>query len=180
MTEADKNRAIVLDKDDLQLLRRIEKASDYLISPLQDIEDQLAMPINYAIIPLFAFANAGVDFTDLSFMSLFHGVALGVFLGLLIGKFTGVLSFSWLSIKLGICQMPEGANWRSFASVCMLCGIGFTVSMFIAALSYPSHLGQEAADMLNEAKLGILCGTIASALIGSFLLNSTLPKGEAK
>ena len=180
VTEADKNRAIVLDKDDLQLLRRIEKASDYLISPLQDIEDQLAMPINYAIIPLFAFANAGVDFTDLSFMSLFHGVALGVFLGLLIGKFTGVLSFSWLSIKLGICQMPEGANWRSFASVCMLCGIGFTVSMFIAALSYPSHLGQEAADMLNEAKLGILCGTIASALIGSFLLNSTLPKGEAK
>lgn len=172
----DQMRAMVLDKSDIQMLRHIEKASDYLISPLQDIEDQLAMPINYVVIPIFAFANAGVDFSDLSFMSLFNGVALGVFLGLLIGKFTGVLSFSWLSIKLGWCQMPEGANWRSFASVCMLCGIGFTVSMFIAALSYPVHLGQEAADMLNEAKLGILCGTIASALVGCLMLNHTLPK----
>lgn len=178
VTEADKNKAVVIEKSELQILRRIEKASDYLISPLQDIEDQLAMPINFVVIPLFAFANAGVDFTDLSIMSLFHGVSLGVFLGLLIGKFTGVLSFSWLSIKLGWCQMPEGANWRSFASVCMLCGIGFTVSMFIAALSYPAHLGQEAADMLNEAKLGILCGTIASALVGVLMLNHTLPKAE--
>ena len=176
VTEADKNRAIVIEKSELQILRSIESASDYLISPLQDIEDQLAMPINYVVIPLFAFANAGVDFSDLSITSLFHGVALGVFLGLLIGKFLGVLSFSWLSIKLKVCQMPEGANWHSFASVCMLCGIGFTVSMFIAALSYPAHLGQEAAEMLNEAKLGILCGTIASALIGCLMLNSTLPK----
>lgn len=176
VTEADKNRAIVIDKGELQILRRIESAADKLISPLQDIEDQLAMPINYVVIPLFAFANAGVDFAGMSIGSLFHGVALGVFLGLLIGKFTGVLSFSWLSMKLGVCQMPAGANWKSFASVCMLCGIGFTVSMFIAALSYPTHLGADAADMLNEAKLGILCGTVASALVGSFMLHYTLPR----
>lgn len=176
----DQRRAMVLDKGDIQMLRSIEKASDHLISPLQDIEDQLAVPVNYIIIPLFAFANAGVDFSGLSFLDLFHGVALGVFLGLLIGKFTGVLSFSWLSIKLGICQMPEGANWHSLASVCMLCGIGFTVSMFIAALSYPAHLGTDAAMMLNEAKLGILCGTLASALVGSLMLNKTLPKTNAE
>lgn len=176
VTEADKNRAIVIDKGELQILRRIESAADKLISPLQDIEDQLAMPINYVVIPLFAFANAGVDFAGMSIGSLFHGVALGVFLGLLLGKFTGVLSFSWLSMKLGVCQMPAGANWKSFASVCMLCGIGFTVSMFIAALSYPTHLGADAADMLNEAKLGILCGTVASALVGSFMLHYTLPR----
>lgn len=175
-TEADRNKAMVVSKDDIQVLRRIEKASDYLISPLQDIEDYLAIPVNRVIIPLFAFANAGVNFTGMSIGSLFHGVALGVFLGLLVGKFTGVLSFSWLSIKLGWCQMPEGGNWRSFASVCMICGIGFTVSMFIAALSYPAHLGAEGAEMLNEAKLGILCGTVASALIGSLMLNHTLPK----
>ena len=173
--EAQK-KAMVLDKSDIQMLRRIEKAADKLISPLQDIEDQLAMPINYVVIPVFAFANAGVNFEGLSLMSLFHGVALGVFLGLLIGKFLGVLSFSWLSIKFKVCQMPAGANWKSFASVCMICGIGFTVSMFIAALSYPAHLGAEAAEMLNEAKLGILCGTLASALVGSFMLNQTLPK----
>lgn len=179
-TEADRKKAMVLDKTDIQLLRRIEKASDQLISPLQDIEDQLAMPINYIVIPLFAFANAGVDFEGMSIGSLFHGVALGVFLGLLVGKFTGVLSFSWLSIKLGVCQMPEGGNWRSFASVCMVCGIGFTVSMFIAALSYPAHLGADAAEMLNEAKLGILCGTLASALVGAFMLNYTLPHENVK
>ena len=179
-TEADRNKAMVVSKDDIQVLRRIEKASDYLISPLQDIEDYLAIPVNRLIIPLFAFANAGVNFTGMSIGSLFHGVALGVFLGLLVGKFTGVLSFSWISIKLGWCQMPEGGNWRSFASVCMICGIGFTVSMFIAALSYPAHLGTDGADMLNEAKLGILCGTVASALIGALMLNHTLPKGEAK
>ena len=179
-TEADRKKAMVLDKTDIQLLRRIEKASDQLISPLQDIEDQLAMPINYIVVPLFAFANAGVDFEGMSIGSLFHGVALGVFLGLLVGKFTGVLSFSWLSIKLGVCQMPEGGNWRSFASVCMVCGIGFTVSMFIAALSYPTHLGADAAEMLNEAKLGILCGTLASALAGAFMLNYTLPHEDAK
>ena len=176
--EEDRKKAMVLEKGDIQLLRRIEKASDQLISPLQDIEDQLAMPINYLVIPIFAFANAGVNFEGMSIGSLFHGVALGVFLGLLVGKFTGVLSFSWLSIKLGWCQMPEGGNWRSFASVCMVCGIGFTVSMFIAALSYPAHLGIEGAEMLNEAKLGILCGTVASALFGSLMLNQTLPKGD--
>lgn len=179
-TEADRKKPMVLDKMDIQLLRRIEKASDQLISPLQDIEDQLAMPINYLVIPIFAFANAGVNFDGMSIGSLFHGVALGVFLGLLVGKFTGVLSFSWLSIKLGWCQMPEGGNWRSFASVCMVCGIGFTVSMFIAALSYPAHLGAEGADMLNEAKLGILCGTLASALAGALMLNYTLPHEDAK
>ncbi len=179
-TEADRKKPMVLDKMDIQLLRRIEKASDQLISPLQDIEDQLAMPINYLVIPIFAFANAGVNFDGMSIGSLFHGVALGVFLGLLVGKFTGVLSFSWLSIKLGWCQMPEGGNWRSFASVCMVCGIGFTVSMFIAALSYPAHLGAEGADMLNEAKLGILCGTLASALAGALMLNYTLPHENAK
>ena len=173
---ADQRRAMVLDKSDIQMLRRIEKASDYLISPLQDIEDQLALPINYAIIPVFAFANAGVDFAGMSLMNLFSGVALGVFLGLLIGKFTGVLAAAWISIKLGVCQMPAGANWHSLASVCMICGIGFTVSMFIAALSYPTHLGPDAAVMLNEAKLGILCGTLASALTGSLMLHLTLPK----
>ena len=112
----------------------------------------------------------------MSAMSLFSGVGLAVFLGLLIGKFCGVLSFTWVGIRLGIIQMPQGANWKSFASICMLCGIGFTVSMFMAALSYPSA---EHVDLLNDAKLGILCGSVASALIGLLMLNKFLPTEEA-
>ena len=173
VTEADREKAMVLATGEIQLLRRIESASDHLISPLQDIEDYLRYPINYGVIPLFAFANAGVAFGGLTF----GNVALGVMIGLLLGKFLGVLSFSWLSMKLGFCQMPAGANWRSFASVCMVCGIGFTVSMFIAELSFRGA-GAEAAVYLDEAKLGILCGTLLSAIIGCIMLYFTLPKPQ--
>ena len=175
VTEADRNKPMVLAKEEIQHLRRIESASDHLISPLQDIEDYLYYPINFGVIPIFAFANAGVAFGGLTF----GDVALGVMLGLLLGKFLGVLSFSWLSMKLGLCQMPAGANWKSFASVCMVCGIGFTVSMFIAELSFRGA-GAEAAAYLDEAKLGILSGTIASALVGCIMLHLTLPHGDAQ
>ena len=179
LSEAERKKAMVISDDDIQVLRQIEVASDHLISPLQDIEDDLNMPINYLVIPIFAFANAGVCMAGMHVGDLFHGVALGVMLGLLLGKFTGVLSFSWVAIKTGVCQKPEHTTWKAFASVCMLCGIGFTVSMFLAALSYPGTV-ENAATYLNEAKLGILCGTILSALTGCWLLNMTLPKEEVE
>jgi len=173
VTRADRNKPVVLSDEEISILKSVESASDHLVSPLQDMEDVLKMSVNYHIIPLFAFANAGVNLQGMNLMSLFSGVGLAVFLGLLIGKFCGVFSFTWLGIKLGIIQMPENANWKSFASICMLCGIGFTVSMFMAALSYPSA---EHADLLNDAKLGILCGSIASAIVGCLMLNKFLPK----
>ncbi|MBR6047788.1 MAG: Na+/H+ antiporter NhaA [Bacteroidaceae bacterium] len=169
----DRNKPALLNEDDISLLKSVESASDHLISPLQDLEDMLKHPINYFIIPLFAFANAGVDFTGMSIDNLFTGVGLAVFLGLLVGKFAGVFSFSWMSVKLKVVQLPKHTNWLSFASVCMLCGIGFTVSMFMAELSY-GPVGR--VDLLNNAKLGILCGTVASAMIGSVMLNYSLPK----
>ena len=90
--------------------------------------------------------------------------------GLVVGKFVGVFTFSWIAIKCKIVCLPQGSNWKAFASVCMLCGIGLTVSIFIAGLSY-DNIG-----LLNEAKLGILCGSIISAIIGCLLLNRYLPK----
>lgn len=173
-TIADRNKPVVLSDDEIHMLKSVESASDHLISPLQDLEDSLKNPINYFVIPLFAFANAGVNLTGMSIASLFSGVGLAVFLGLLVGKFVGVFSATWLFIKLRVIQKPEGATWASFASVCMICGIGFTVSMFMAGLSYPA----EHADLLNDAKLGILMGTIASAVVGSLMLNVTLPKEQ--
>lgn len=173
-TIADRNKPVVLSDDEIHMLKSVESASDHLISPLQDLEDSLKNPINYFVIPLFAFANAGVNLAGMSIASLFSGVGLAVFLGLLVGKFVGVFCATWLFIKLRVIQKPEGATWASFASVCMICGIGFTVSMFMAGLSYPA----EHADLLNDAKLGILMGTIASAVVGSLMLNVTLPKEQ--
>ena len=170
----DKKHTVVLDSDQRQLLKSIESASDHLISPLQKLEDDLSEFINYIIIPLFAFANAGVDVSGFALADVVSGVSLAVILGLVVGKFVGVLSFSWLFIKLKVASLPSGADWRSFASVCMLCGIGFTVSMFIADLSY-SPLGADGAALLDEAKLGILCGTVLAAALGYLLLNKYLP-----
>jgi NhaA family Na+:H+ antiporter len=126
------------------------------------------------VIPLFAFANAGVDLSAMSLASVVSGVSLAVMLGLVVGKFLGVFSFSWIAVKLGFVSLPAGASWKSFASVCVVCGIGFTVSMFIADLSY-AGLGAEGSALLGQAKLGVLLGSIISAAIGCVLLNKTLP-----
>lgn len=111
------------------------------------------------------------------FFTLFSGVSLAVMLGLVVGKFLGVFSFSWLTVRLKWVSLPAGASWKSFASVCMVCGIGFTVSMFIADLSY-AGLGESGALLLDQAKLGVLCGSVISAIIGCILLHKTLPQSK--
>jgi len=174
VTKEDRNKPTILNEEEIDMLKSVESSADHLISPLQDMEDILKVPISFYIIPLFAFANAGVDFTGMSLANLFSGVGLAVFLGLLVGKFLGVFSFTWLFIKLGVIQMPKHSSWSALASLCVLCGIGFTVSMFMANLSYPS----QHADLLNDAKLGILCGSVASAIVGCILLHFTLPSEE--
>ncbi|MCD8317453.1 MAG: Na+/H+ antiporter NhaA [Paraprevotella sp.] len=169
---------IILSNRQIGLLKNIEHASDRTISPLQDLEDALQNPINYFVIPAFAFANAGVHIEGISLDRLLEGVGLAAFLGLVIGKFIGVFSFSWLAIKLKLVQMPQGCNWKNFASVCVLTGIGFTVSMFIADLSY-YDVGTDGNQLLNDAKLGILCGSVIAGLTGWILLSLTLPKENA-
>lgn len=171
------HNTIVLTNDQIHTLKSIESAADKMISPLQDLEDNLHAFINYLVIPLFAFANAGIDLSHMSVGTLFSGVSLAVMLGLVVGKFLGVFSFSWLAIRLKWVSLPAGASWKSFASVCMVCGIGFTVSMFIADLSY-AGLGESGALLLDQAKLGVLCGSVISAVIGCILLHKTLPNKD--
>ena len=169
-----KHHTAILTHEEIHKLKSIESAADKLISPLQEFEDSLHNIIGYFIIPLFAFANVGIDLSTMSAGSLVGGIGLSVIIGLVAGKFIGVFTFSWIAIKLGLVQLPQGSNWSSFASVCMLCGIGLTVSIFIADLSYASLGG--GTTLLSEAKLGILCGSLLSAIAGCLLLNRYLPK----
>ncbi len=169
-----KHHTIILSNNDIHTLKCIESAADKLISPLQDLEDNLYKIISYIVIPLFAFSNMGIDFSSMNITDVVGGVGLPVMTGLVFGKFIGVFTFCWVAIKCDIVQLPEGSNWKAFASVCMLCGIGLTVSIFIADLSYASIDG--GIRLLNQAKLGILCGSVISAIIGCIMLNRYLPK----
>jgi len=173
----ERHNTIVLTNNQIHTLKSIESAADKMISPLQDLEDNLHGLINYFVIPLFAFANAGIDLSTMSLGSLFSGVGLAVMLGLVLGKFIGVFSFSWLAIRLKIVSLPANTTWKAFASVCVVCGIGFTVSMFIADLSY-SGAGAAGAALLDQAKLGVLVGSVIAAVLGCLLLGKTLPEAK--
>ena len=169
------NSKTILNKDQMNWLKEIESASDKVISPLQDMEDSLHPVVNYLIVPIFAFANAGIYFGGMHFSSLFSGVSLAIIAGLVAGKFIGIFSFSWLTVKLGWAPMPEGCNWKQLASVALLGGIGFTVSLFIADLSFDSG-DPILSRLLDNAKLGILVGSLLAGFGGWLALHFTLPK----
>ncbi len=166
---------LILDKAQMNWLKEIESASDKVISPLQDLEDSLHPVVNYIIIPIFAFANAGIYFGDLQLSSLFSGVAPAVILGLMAGKSIGIFLFTWIAVKLGWSSMPHSTTWRQIAGVSFLGGIGFTVSLFIANLSFgtgdPFQL-----QMLNNARMGILVGSLLAGVTGWLVLYLTLPR----
>lgn len=169
------SRKSILSKEQMDWLKQVESASDKVISPLQDLEDTLHPLINYIIIPLFAFANAGIFLLDMDPLSIFEGVSLAVIVALVVGKCVGIFIFSWLTIKLKLAPMPEHSNWKMLASVAMLGGIGFTVSLFIANLSFGS-MGAEGASLLSHAKLGIVIGSLIAGITGYILLHKTLPR----
>ncbi len=169
------NRRSILTKEQMNYLKEVESASDKVISPLQELEDSLHPIVNYFIVPLFAFANAGVFLLDMDPVSVIEGISLAVICGLVIGKFVGIFLFSWLTVKLNFAPMPERSNWKMVAAVSMLGGIGFTVSLFIANLSFGGG-GEHATDLLNHAKLGIVCGSLLAGILGFIALNYTMPR----
>lgn len=168
------NARTILSKDQMNWLKEIESASDKVISPLQELEDSLHPIVNNFIVPLFAFANAGILLLGLDPLSVVEGISLAIICGLVIGKFVGILLFSWLTVKFHLAPMPHRANWKMMAAVAMLGGIGFTVSLFIANLSF-SGMGEAGTDLLNHAKLGIVVGSLASGILGFILLHRFLP-----
>lgn len=160
----------LLSKPQISRLKAIESASDRVISPLQSLEDDLHAMVNYAIMPLFALANAGVSIQGDQGLS-FGTLSTAIVVGLVVGKFLGILLFTLLAVRLKWSDMPEGMNLRNLCGIAMLGGIGFTVSLFIANLSF-----EATPALLAEAKLGVVCGTLLAGLAGAFILHFTLRK----
>lgn len=133
-------------------------------SPLHTLEHWLHPYVAFLIVPIFGFANAGVSFTGMTPASALAPVPLGIALGLFLGKQIGVFGFSWLAIRAGLAAMPAQANTLQLYGVALLCGIGFTMSLFIGALAFDSP------ELGKATKIGVLLGSIASAVLGALVL----------
>jgi NhaA family Na+:H+ antiporter len=133
-------------------------------SPLHRLEHAIQPWVAYAVIPIFGFANAGVSLTGLGFEALLQPIALGVALGLFVGKQIGVFGVTWLAIRLRLGDMPEDATARQLYGVSLLCGIGFTMSLFIGLLAFPTD------ELQSQVKIGVLAGSFLSALVGAAVL----------
>ena len=139
--------------------------------PLIQLERRLQPLVAFAIVPIFGFANAGVSFTGMSVSALLDPVLYGVALGLFVGKQLGVFAFAWAAIRLGVAELPARASWTQFYGVALICGIGFTMSLFIGMLAFPTS-----RELQDTVKIGVLVGSLASALIGSALLQAAPPQ----
>jgi NhaA family Na+:H+ antiporter len=141
-------------------------------SPLKALEHALHPWVAYAILPVFAFANAGVSLASLSVADLLAPIPLGIVLGLVVGKQLGVFVFSAAAIGLGVAKLPEGVDLRQIYGAALLCGIGFTMSLFIGSLAFE---GLEAGVVASD-RLGILIGSTISAVAGCLVLQFVLPR----
>jgi NhaA family Na+:H+ antiporter len=138
-------------------------------SPLLFLEEKMHYWVAFVVVPVFGFANAGVSLSGITLGNLVDPVPLGVALGLFIGKQIGVFVAAALAIRSGLATLPEGSNWTQMYGVALLCGIGFTMSLFIGNLAFPG-----AAHLIDEVKVGVLMGSILSAVVGVLLLRSRL------
>ncbi|MFI5452696.1 Na+/H+ antiporter NhaA [Pedobacter sp. UC225_61] len=133
-------------------------------SPLEKLEHALTIPVNYLIMPIFALANTNITFQKEMVNGLASPVGLGIIVGLFVGKTIGVSLFSWLAVKIKLAKLPSGAKWKHVIGVGMLAGIGFTMSIFIALLSFND------AEHISEAKFAILCASVLAGVTGFIYL----------
>jgi Na+:H+ antiporter, NhaA family len=145
-------------------------------SPAKNLEHDLHMSVAFLILPIFAFCNAGISLSGIGFEQLTHSIPLGIGLGLFIGKQVGVFGFCWLGVRLGIAELPSDMNMKMLYGAALLCGIGFTMSLFISALAFEETGGA----MLFNDRLGILLGSLASGIVGYLVLRATLKPDRAE
>lgn len=156
-------------------LRVTPAAPDAHDSPLHILEHAIAPWVTFMVVPIFGFANAGVSFAGMTLQSVIDPIPLGVAMGLFIGKQFGVFGFAALAIRAGWAELPMYASWRQLYGVALLCGIGFTMSLFIGLLAFP-----ESQLLQDEVKLGVLIGSGLSAIAGSILLRNSTARAPIK
>ncbi len=148
------------------------KEADCGRSPLHEMEHDLHGAVSFVILPLFAFVNAGVPLHGMTPDDLLGPVPVGIALGLLLGKQLGVFGLCYIGIKLGLAKLPAGVSWGSFYGVAILCGIGFTMSLFIGSLAFE----RAGPPYVDQNRIGILAGSFLSAVLGYFWLSRSLPR----
>ena len=139
-------------------------------SPLKTMEHDLHSAVAYIILPIFAFANAGIRVVGLGMEEFFHSVPLGIALGLFFGKQIGIFGLIWATVKVKWTKLPDGMSWRTLYGAAALCGVGFTMSLFIGSLAFE----ETGVNLLFDERLGIILGSLASGILGFFILRSSL------
>jgi NhaA family Na+:H+ antiporter len=137
---------------------------------LHHLEHALHPWVAFGVLPIFAFANAGVSILELSIVDLLHPVPLGIATGLFLGKQGGIMAMSWLAVRMGIASLAEGVRWSHIYGTALLCGIGFTMSLFIASLAFE----QGGATYLGLERLGVLSASLLAGLAGYVVLRIVL------
>ena len=150
--------------------RRTLASPDAEDSALHRLEHALVKPVAFFIVPIFGFANAGVSLEGTSFAALAAPLPLGIAMGLFVGKQIGIFSSVWCAVKLGIAVRPTNASWMQVYGVALLCGIGFTMSLFIGGLAFTGP------DQADDVKIGVLMGSLLSAILGYALLRFAAPR----
>ncbi|MFK7886140.1 MAG: Na+/H+ antiporter NhaA [Gammaproteobacteria bacterium] len=140
-------------------------------SPLKSLEHDLHTIVAFFVLPVFAFANAGINLSGVGFDQLMHGVPLGIALGLIVGKQVGIFGACALVIKLGLTSLPRGVSWLSLYGTTALCGVGFTMSLFIGSLAFE----ETGVNLLFDERLGIIVGSLVSGVLGYVVLRASLP-----
>jgi len=145
-------------------------------SPLKDMENELHFVVAYLILPVFAFANAGISFAGVGLEHFLHNVPLGIALGLFVGKQIGVFGFCWLAVQLKLTRLPKEMSLLTLYGMAALCGIGFTMSLFIGSLAFE----ETGVSLMFDERLGIIFGSLASGLLGYMVLRYSLKSGNNK
>ena len=164
------NKVTLLEPEQLHVVEKIKSLTKAASTPLQRLEHALHPIVLFIVMPIFALANAGISLQGITLNEIISPVSMGVFFGLLAGKFIGVVGASWITLKMGWTELPSDMPFKNIYGIGMLAAIGFTMSLFITNLAFQSN------DVILQAKVGTLTASLVAGAIGFLILRKTLPK----